>query len=560
MSRPALLDVNERIQLVQPLGESHFREYKGTFDYSADIPQTRDLKAICVDIAECLISFANADGGELFVGMEDDGTVSGIAVDDSKLQMLSQAYKTHVHEDTPLPIPVVIRTKYQGKVILYFRVEKGSDRVYLTSRGRCLQRFDKENRVVAAEQIQYSRLEKKSREYDREFIDGAGIQDLDKNALEELSKQIAGGQSPEKFLQYMDLVDFSEIKPRVRRAALLLFSSQISRWHPRCEVRIVRVDGTELRLGKEYNVTSRDDHRVSGNLFFILEAAWDTLRPYLTQVKLSESGLFRETLVYPEDACREALVNAIAHRDYGIEGKEIEIFIYDDRLEVQSPGGLLSSISIEDLTSEKRTHQSRNVYIARVLREAGYMREMGEGMLRIYQTMRDRDLVPPELKSSGTRFEIGLHHRSIFSPKDQEWLRAYESYNLSRDEQRTVLLGRDGRLLSTNDIVNTLKIVDTEEFRKHIERLRRKGILYSAIPRGKSGVKAFEKGRAKPRFAVRPPDQTDQYREDLLRAVAKAGVTETITPTYLKKVTRELSTSNPFGEKGTQSLRLLALV
>ncbi|CAN5530164.1 hypothetical protein BH10ACI4_BH10ACI4_34240 [soil metagenome] len=294
MSHSNLLDVNERIQLVQPLGESHFREYKGTFDYSEAVPKTRDLKAICVDIAECLISFANADGGELFVGMEDDGTVTGIAVADEKLQMLSQAYKTHVHIDTPLPVPVVIRTKYEGKTVVYFRVEKGIDRVYLTSKGRCLQRFDKENRVVPAEHIQYSRQEKRSREYDREFVDGAAMNDLDTDALEELSKQIAGGQSPEKFLQYMDLADFSEIEPRIRRAALLLFAGKISRWHPRCEVRIVRVNGTELRLGKEYNVSSRDDHRVTGNLFYILEASWETLRPYLTEVKLSESGLFRD--------------------------------------------------------------------------------------------------------------------------------------------------------------------------------------------------------------------------------------------------------------------------
>src|SRR6185312_12668696 len=110
-----------------------------------------------------------------------------------------------------------------------------------------------------------------------------------------------------------------------------------------------------------------------------------------------------------------------------------------------------------------------------------------EGMLLIYKTMRDRDLVPPELKSSPNRFEIGLHHRSIFSPKDQEWLGAYAAYNLSRDEQRTVLLGRDGHLLSTNDIVNALGIVDTEEFRKHVERLRKKGILYSTISRGPRG-------------------------------------------------------------------------
>jgi len=80
------------------------------------------------------------------------------------------------------------------------------------------------------------------------------------------------------------------------------------------------VSGTELGVGKDYNVHPRDDQTVRGNILMILERGWETLRPYLTQTKLVESEIFKENLVYPEDACREALINAVAHRDYSIEG------------------------------------------------------------------------------------------------------------------------------------------------------------------------------------------------------------------------------------------------
>jgi ATP-dependent DNA helicase RecG len=520
------------------------------------------VKLVCKDIAETLVAFANADGGELFVGVEDDGIVSGVHYKDAQFAMLSEAFRTHTHPDTPLPSPTVARINHESLTVLYFQVPKSTQKVHLTADGRCLQRFDRENRPVAAEQIQYSRQEQLSREYDRAFIDGAGLQDLDRAAIEEISKRIAGGQSPEKFLQFMDTAQYDNEGLALRRAAALLFANDVTRWHPRCEVRIVRVSGTALGVGKDYNVHPRDDQTVRGNILMILERAWDILRPYLTQTKLVESGIFKENLVYPEDACREALINAVAHRDYSIEGKGIEIFIYDDRLEVKSPGGLLSSISLADLRSGKRTHQSRNAYICRVLRELGYMREMGEGMLRIYATMRDRDLAPPELDIDAGRFDLVLHHKSVFSPKDQEWLQAYSLYNLSRDEQRAILLGRDGHLLSTNAIINALGIADVDEFRKVVENLRRKGILYTALDRQKT-QKAFRTAKSKReigRFAIRPPDQTEQYRQELLRVLAELGERRVFAADDMRTIQISLSPGSPYKENLADSLKLLGLV
>ena len=88
----------------------------------------------------------NADGGELFVGVEDDGTVTGILYRETQYAMLTEAYQTHIHADTPLPSPTVARVSYESKSILYFQVAKSTQRVHLTSDGRCLRRFDRENR------------------------------------------------------------------------------------------------------------------------------------------------------------------------------------------------------------------------------------------------------------------------------------------------------------------------------------------------------------------------------------------------------------------------------
>jgi cold shock CspA family protein len=183
------------------------------------------------------------------------------------------------------------------------------------------------------------------------------------------------------------------------------------------------------------------------------------------------------------------------------------------------------------------------------------MREMGEGMLRIFARMRDQDLVPPEINSVSQEFELTLHHRSVFSPKDQEWLNAYAQSSLSRDDQRVVLLGRGGNMLSTNDIMKALSIADVDEFRKLIERLRRKGVVYGATAKHRAGVKS----RNDRRWAVRPPDQIEQYRSELISTL-RGNVQGTIDAAASRRIAAQLSAASPYKENLQESLKLLGFV
>lgn len=107
-----ILKLKERIDLALQLGESHFREFKSCFKGRNQQKATRNPKEICIDIAQTLVAFANADGGELLVGIEDDGTVSGVDYSEEKIGMLLDAPKTHIHKDTPLPTTSATCLKY----------------------------------------------------------------------------------------------------------------------------------------------------------------------------------------------------------------------------------------------------------------------------------------------------------------------------------------------------------------------------------------------------------------------------------------------------------------
>jgi len=385
---PDILRISDRIALAIELGESHFREFKSALEGPPNNRRARDPRGVCEDIAKTLVAFANADGGELLIGVEDGREVTGISYKAEVIEMLRRAPTTHVHKDTPLPRPHIVLADYKGERVLYFSVPKGASYVYLTSDGKCLQRRDLESVPIPSEHITMSRAEVASREYDRQFVDGAQVSDLDQALVAKVSADIANGISNEKLLQHLELAEFDGYQLRLRRAALLLFAHTPNRWHPRLQVRVLQIKGTDLKAGENYNVLVDDE--VTTNIVSLVEASWELLRPQLTETRFSKDAVFRSQIMYPELACREALVNAIAHRDYNIEGRGIEVRVYTDRLEIISPGGLMSAIKLEDLSSLRGFHQSRNSLISRVLREVGYMRELGEGMRRMFELMKSK--------------------------------------------------------------------------------------------------------------------------------------------------------------------------
>jgi ATP-dependent DNA helicase RecG len=404
-----LLKLKERIDIAIEIGESYYREFKSAFEGLEGNKKPRDAKEVCYDIAKTLVAFSNADGGELFVGIEDNNTITGLPYPEGKISLILKAPLNNVLHETPLPLKRASLIDYNGKKVAYFSVEKGSEFVHLTAKGECFQRKDRDSVPTASEEIRLSRDEKISREYDRQFVDLAYINDLDLDLVNAVSRQMSRIVSTEKFLQYLELAEFDGNRLRLRRAALLLFAKHPTKWHPRSQVRILKVKGVEEKTGENFNVEEVGE--VSGNLFYLYEKSWELLRPCLTETRLSKEAIFTPQIIYPELACREALMNAITHRDYSLEGRGIEIKIFDNRLEVLSPGKLLSSLTIKELKELKGLHQSRNAYIAKVLREFGYIRELGEGIKRIFELMKSNGLVDPRIESPNKSFIITLFYQ-----------------------------------------------------------------------------------------------------------------------------------------------------
>jgi ATP-dependent DNA helicase RecG len=503
-----ILLLAEKVRNTLILGESHFREFKSAMEGKPDNKKPRQVKFICADIGEALVSFANADGGAVLIGVEDDGTISGIPHSEDEIQTMLNAIHTHVYQHQQLPLNHANKLVLDNKTVLYFSVNKGTTMIYQLPDGRCVKRKDKSTLPASVDQIQFERQEIKSREYDSQFVDGALVTDLDVRLLQGIADQYIKGLSVERYLQQIGLAEYAQNGLRLKRAALLLFATDIDRWHPRSQVRFLKVKGNTLEAGEKYNVVS--DDIVKGNIFELVIKSWQHLRSYLAyKTEFGVNSQFEQKYIYPEDAVREGILNAIAHRDYSI-ANAIEIFIFDDRMEIKSPGALISTLTVKNLYELEGSHESRNALIARVLRENNLMRELGEGMKRIFSLMQENELEKPVLYSNGLWFRVTLSNKTIFNSKQLEYLALFTQFNLTKNQKQIVLLGIADKEMTPNDIFSAMNInnTETEKFTQEVSVLRNHGILIETMTSQQAYNLAKKSNKNKkdiPRYKVKAP-------------------------------------------------------
>jgi len=476
-----ILQLQQRVRNTIMVRESHFREFKSAFEGKPESKKPRLVKKICEDIGEALVAFANADGGELLIGVENDTQITGIPHSEEDIQAMLGAVKSHIFEGQSLPGLLATELELDGKQILYFSVQKGTAQIYQLPDGRCVRRMDDKTVPASVNQIQFEKQEIRSREFDGQFVDGASVVDLDLALLQSVADSFLRGLSIELYLQQSNLAIYGLGGLRLKKAALLLFgkSQEIQRWHSRCQIRILKVSGEKLESGEKYNVVS--DEFIQGNIFELWIKSWQLLRPFLAEkTTFTQGATFEQLFSYPEDALKETILNAIAHRDYSIQNG-IEIFIFSNRLEIKSPGALLSTITLEGLYKLEGAHESRNPNISRVLRENKLMRELGEGMKRIFELMEVNEFRKPILYSNGLWFSVTLSNLPVYTQQQANWLHQFKKLELSPEEKAVLMLGMDDRSISPTEIEKILKSKELFLYNTVVTNLRRLGVLKSIL-------------------------------------------------------------------------------
>lgn len=226
---------------------------------------------------------------------------------------------------------------------------------------------------------------------------------------------------------------------RIKKAGVLLFAKDPEKYITSASLRYIRYEGTDAKVGTEHNVVK--DERFENNIPWIIDHVKKFLRATLKDYYFLdlETGRFNKVPEYPEEAWLEGVVNALCHRSYNVQGNAIYIKHYDDRLEISNSGPLPAQVNVENIRTERF---SRNPRIARALEDMGFVRQLNEGVSRIYQSMEKSMLSTPEyVEKNGNvyltlRNKISNHTKTI---SDSILKMVQENWSNYNDTQKRIL-------------------------------------------------------------------------------------------------------------------------
>jgi len=457
--------------------EGQFFERKSARHSEPGNTKPRKVADVAMDVVETLAAMANADGGELVVGIEDGGEVTGVCQAEDRLTVILNAPRSKNYVNPPLPVKYRELRTVDGLRLFQFEVSWSSD-VHQLSGSRYLLRVNDTNSPFPADQIAALKSAKAQGLWERSYPPGATLEDLDMALIKSLAPAAWSGRNPEEVLRDRGLIAGRNGHSVPSNAALLLFAKSPARWHARCGIDFVRWEGTERKQGAEFNAVKR--FPIEGPLSTLIRKAYDAILPILPERNNLQDLLFNEKLVYPVFAWQEAVVNAVAHRDYGIQGASIEVWLFDDRLEIRSPGLPPAPVTIDALVRREHIHVSRNPYIVRTLVELGYMREAGEGIPRIFDEMERAGFYPPTLSIVGAMsFQVTLRNQPLYDQATLKWLHQYDNLELSMDQRRILASARAHADRFTSRDVQELLSKDIYGASNLIKDLIRKGAVRS---------------------------------------------------------------------------------
>ena len=350
-----------------------------TVEYKPSLSQTDK-------ILECVSAFSNTNGGTLVIGVKDNGEVVGVDIGKRTIENLANRIKQHTD---PMVYPSICIEEFDAKHVVLLEVEEGKQKPVLAS-GRAYKRVGRTNQKLGSEAIRSLALETSKVYWDERVCEDASFDDIDEDKVHlflqrakyerrlELDPRTPGREA----LENLGLV--SGGKPT--NAAILLFGKNPQRFFSQAELRCARFKGVkplefiDLKVFDGTILEQRDD---------ALEFVQEHIELHAKIVGLERLEIWE----YPLDAIREAITNAICHRDYEISAT-VQVRIFDDRLEIWGCGPLPEPLSVEDL---KKRHRSilRNPVIGKCFFWIKYIEQWGTGTNRIIDACLNQGLPEP---------------------------------------------------------------------------------------------------------------------------------------------------------------------
>jgi ATP-dependent DNA helicase RecG len=420
-------------------------------------------------VAENLAALANSSGGIVVLGVTAAGTVQKGADVNALYDVIAQSC---LLTDPPIILPsaqIVPLGAGGENLVVVVETPAGLPNVY-SVQGIYWTRQDAQNRPLTTSELRRLLLERGERSFESHPVPNATLDDFDAALIERYSERIAAPPDGDRFelLQIRGCIAEGEDRqPHPTIAGLLIFGRQPQRFLRSAEIICVRYAGTSMSdefVRQDINGVLIEQIRQAEA--FVTSNMRRGMR--ITGMQRQESG------EYPLAVVREAIVNAVAHRDYSIRGEGIRLLMFSDRLEVYSPGRLPGHVTLENLKDER---YSRNEAIVALLSDYGYIERLGYGIDRMLAAMNEAGLPEPKFEQTSAGFRVTLQSagQDLVSsqPAQQPWSHTFLN---ERQEQAMAFVRQQGRI-TNSDLQELCPAVSAETLRRDLADLVERNLL-----------------------------------------------------------------------------------
>lgn len=373
-------------------------------------------------LAQIISAFANADGGTIVIGISDKKrNLEGISI--VSAEHLNELIAAPKDCCKPMPqwdyewLDIENEGGLQDRLLL-LHIRKSVDQIIRTSDDRTYLRIGDKSKELRGKDLVNLEYAKSTRYFEDEINKDAELSDLDEELLREYRHKLgADDYTDEQILNARGFIKKHDGQNFLTNAAVLLFAKNIAKFYPNCRIRFLRYEGTAAKSGTKINISR--DKSIELPLLRIVDAAREFISTQLREFTMLDvrNGKFRTVPEYPDFAWLEGIVNAVTHREYAMSGNFIKVSMYDDRLEIESPGRLPNLVTLQNI---KETRYSRNPRISRVMTEFGWVRELNEGVNRIYNDMAEFFLDAPVYSEPGESLRLVLKNNIVMRRMRQE--------------------------------------------------------------------------------------------------------------------------------------------
>ena len=398
--------------------------------------------------------------GILVIGISDDGTLEGFENYENKdneiLSTLSNFLKTV--PDIKSEKLNIINNNGKNDFILILFIETSYNSLIRNVRDEVYLRRGDSTIKLNDDEIQILKVDRPELSYEDQLVLESSISDIDEEMVNIYKEKI--GASDKNYLDILRAKGFLKKAKNgneyLTNAGVILFAKDPSVIFPCTRIRVIKYEGIYAKTGENLNTIKDESFRLP--LYKAIIATQNFIRTQLREFShLTTEGIFEKIPEYPEFAWIEGLTNAAIHRNYAMQGEHIKIFIFDDRMEIRSPGKLAGLVTLENM---KNVRYARNPKISETMSQLGLVKELNEGVSRIYEEMEKFFLESPKYEiSQGDILKLTLKNNYIMrDTRETETLRKNHKINdiwisLSPLQKDIIQYISNKGMVNTNDLI-----------------------------------------------------------------------------------------------------------